>query len=153
MIKIIRVRKVENLNIFKCKVTMIQIYVFYLGPHYLIWNLLNYLNSYLVFTFLFFNSIFESGPLAKWVACSQMVRVQYQVESYQSLKKWYLILPCLTLSTIRKGSRVKWSNPGNGVALSSYTSNIEKRDFGSPSTKVTNNLYYNALHPEHCPVG
>ena len=32
--------------------------------------------------------------------------------------KWYLIPPCLTLSIIRYGSRVKWSNPGNGVAPS-----------------------------------
>ena len=34
------------------------------------------------------------------------------------LKKWYLIPPCLTLSIIRYGSRVKWSNPGKGVAPS-----------------------------------
>ena len=32
--------------------------------------------------------------------------------------KWNLIPPCLTLSIIRYGSRVKWSNPGNGVAPS-----------------------------------
>ena len=44
--------------------------------------------------------------------------VQSQVESYQRLKKWYLMLPCLTLSIIRQGSRVKWNNPGNGVAPS-----------------------------------
>ena len=43
-------------------------------------------------------------------------RVHSQVESYQRLKKWYLVLPCLTLSIIRLGSRVKWSNPGKGVA-------------------------------------
>ena len=24
--------------------------------------------------------------------------------------------PCLVLSTIRQGSRLKWNNPGNGVA-------------------------------------
>ena len=30
--------------------------------------------------------------------------------------KWYLIPPCLTLSNIRYGSRVEWSNPGKGVA-------------------------------------
>ena len=29
-----------------------------------------------------------------------------------------MIPPCLTLSIIRYGSRVKWSNPGNGVAPS-----------------------------------
>ena len=33
-------------------------------------------------------------------------------------KKWYLIFPCLTLSIIRYVSRVKWSNPGKGVAPS-----------------------------------
>ena len=42
--------------------------------------------------------------------------VQSLVESYQRLKKWYLMPPCLTLSIIRYGSRVKWSNPGRGVA-------------------------------------
>ena len=41
-----------------------------------------------------------------------------QVESYQRFKKWYLIPPCLTLSIIRYVSRIKWSNPGKGVALS-----------------------------------
>ena len=33
-------------------------------------------------------------------------------------QKWYLMRPCLTLSIIRYGSRVKWSNPGKGVAPS-----------------------------------
>ena len=32
--------------------------------------------------------------------------------------KWYLIPPCLTLSNMRYVSRVKWSNPGKGVASS-----------------------------------
>ena len=45
--------------------------------------------------------------------------VQSQVASYQRLLKWYLIPPCLTLSNIRCVSRVKWSNPGKGVAPSS----------------------------------
>ena len=31
-------------------------------------------------------------------------------------QKWYLMLPCLTLSIIRYGSSVKWSNPKKGVA-------------------------------------
>ena len=43
-------------------------------------------------------------------------------------QKWYLIPPCLTLSIIRYGSRVKWSNPGKGA-------------FESPSTTVTNFTY------------
>ena len=42
-------------------------------------------------------------------------RVQSQIESYQRHKKWYLMLPCLTLSIISYGSRVKWSNPCKGV--------------------------------------
>ena len=42
--------------------------------------------------------------------------VQSQVESYQRLKKCYLMPPCFTLSIIRYGSRVKWNNPGNGIA-------------------------------------
>ena len=44
--------------------------------------------------------------------------VQSQVASYQRLLKWYLIPPCLTLSNMRYVSRVTWSNPGKGVALS-----------------------------------
>ena len=31
-------------------------------------------------------------------------------------QKWYLMWPCLTLSIIRYGSCVKWSNPGKGIA-------------------------------------
>ena len=63
----------------------------------------------------------NSGSFAEWVECSPMVRetwVQSQVASYQRLLKWYLIPPCLTLSNIRYVSRVKWSNPGKGVAPS-----------------------------------
>ena len=51
------------------------------------------------------NRMFANGP-------------RDQFRSYQTLKKCYLIPPCLTLSIIRKGSRVKWNNPGNGVVLS-----------------------------------
>ena len=44
--------------------------------------------------------------------------VQYQVESYQRLEKWYLIPPCSTPSIIRLVSRVKWSNPRKEVSPS-----------------------------------
>ena len=44
--------------------------------------------------------------------------VQSQVGSYQKLLKWYLIPLCLTLSIIKYVSRVKQSNPGNGIAPS-----------------------------------
>ena len=50
------------------------------------------------------------GSLALWVECSHMIRetwVQSPVASYQKLKKWYLIPPCLKLSNIRYISRVK----------------------------------------------
>ena len=65
--------------------------------------------------------MYKTGSLILWVECSPMVReagVQSQVESYQRLKKWYLIPPYLTLSIIKYVSRVKWSHPGKGVAPS-----------------------------------
>ena len=43
-------------------------------------------------------------------------RVQFQVESYQRVKKWCLMPPCLTHSIIRYGLRLKWSNPKKGIA-------------------------------------
>ena len=56
--------------------------------------------------------------------------IQSQVESYRGLKKWYLMPPCLTLSIIRYGSRVKWSNPGKEVAPSPtpWCSKLSKRE-------------------------
>ena len=45
-------------------------------------------------------------------------KVQSQVASYRKIKKWYLILPGLTLSIIRYLSRVKWSKPEKGLAPS-----------------------------------
>ena len=59
--------------------------------------------------------------LDSWVECSPMARgtgAQSQVESYQKLKKRYLIPPCLTLSIMRCVLRVKCSNPGKGVTTS-----------------------------------
>ena len=64
------------------------------------------------------------GSLAQWAECSSMARetgFQSQVGSYQRLKKKKKVLDiplCLTLSNIRYISRVKWSNPGKGVAPS-----------------------------------
>ena len=57
--------------------------------------------------------------LASYISpMAREIWVQSQVESYQRLKKWYLMLSCLTLSIIRYVSRVRWSNPGKGVAPS-----------------------------------
>ena len=49
---------------------------------------------------------------------SQETGVQYQVESYQRLKKRYLIPPCLTLNIIMHISRVKGNNLRKGVVPS-----------------------------------
>ena len=67
----------------------------------------------------FFLSI-HAGPLALYVNCCPVAcqtRIQYQVESYQRLKRCYLIPAWLTL--ISYVSRVNWSNEGKVVALSS----------------------------------
>ena len=75
--------------------------------------------------------------------------VQSQAESYQRLKKWYLMLSCLTLSIIRYVSRVKESNPGKGVATPLHLGivAIEKGAFGSSSTTVANLiLLYSTLN-------
>ena len=58
---------------------------------------------------------------ASWVECLPVAwetGVQSQVEFYQRLKKWYVMPPCLTLSIIWSGSRLKWSNPGKEAASS-----------------------------------
>ena len=53
--------------------------------------------------------------LVSWtIDCSPMAQETW----VHRLKKWYLMLPCLTLSIIRYGSRVKWCNPEKGVAPS-----------------------------------
>ena len=65
--------------------------------------------------------VFSNGP-ETWV--------QSQVESYQRLKKWYLMPPCLALRIIRYGSRVKCSNPPLHLSVEA----IEKGAFESPST-------------------
>ena len=72
----------------------------------------------------YFLAFLKDSPMARetWV--------QSQVESYQRLKKWYLMPPCLTLSIIRYGSMVKWSNPGKGVAPfpTPWCSKLSKRE-------------------------
>ena len=60
----------------------------------------------------------DIGIMVRVLVNGQETWVQSQVESYQRLKKWDLMPPCLTLSIIRYGSRVKWVNPGKGVVPS-----------------------------------
>ena len=89
-----------------------------------------------------FNYVIDR-PIGYWVEFSPMVRetgVHSQAESYQRLKKWYLISPGLTLSIMRYVSRVKWSNPRKGVVpfLQLGVVAIKKGVLGSPSTRVAN---------------
>ena len=58
--------------------------------------------------------------------------------------KWNLIPPCLTLSIIRYGSRVKWRQSwewSSALPLHLGVVAIEKGAFGSPSTMVANFTY------------
>ena len=52
--------------------------------------------------------------------CQRLRRPRFSLRSSHTKnskkKKWYFVPPCLTLSIIKYGSRVKWSNPGKGVA-------------------------------------
>ena len=64
-----------------------------------------------------------------------------------------MIPPCLT--PIRYVSRVKWSNPGKGVALSLLhlgVEVIEKGTFWSPSSTVANLLTYLCDHGTNCMI-
>ena len=54
-------------------------------------------------SYIRFLLIMKTDPLVEWIVCSPMspkTGVQSQVESYQRLEKWYLILYWLTLSII-----------------------------------------------------
>ena len=94
------------------------------------------------------SSSYQYRTLALRLECSPIARetwVQSQVESYQRLKKWYLMPPCLTLSIIRYGSRVKWSNPGKGVPPSPtpWCSKLSKREpSGHPRLWSPTLLFY-----------
>ena len=60
-------------------------------------------------------------------------------------QKWYLIPPCLTLSILRCGWRVKWSNPGKVIVPSLHLDEvaIKKRPLGLLSTTAANfTLFY-----------
>ena len=67
---------------------------------------------------VFGNSCWNNLKFLEGSPMTRKTRVKCQVETYQRLKKWYLMPPCITLSIIRYGSRVKWSNPGKRVAPS-----------------------------------
>ena len=82
--------------------------------------------------------------LTRTVHYVREIGVKSHVESYQRLKKWYLIPPCLTLSIIRYVSRVKWIKSRKGVA--SYPtprcSSYWKGALRLPSPTVFNFSYF-----------
>ena len=93
---------------------------------------------------LYFTLYFANGP-GDLVSIPKVLEIGVQslVESYQSLEKWYLMPPCLTLSIIRYGSRVKWSILGKEQRppIHLRVVAIEKGAFGSCSTTVANFTY------------
>ena len=56
-------------------------------------------------------------------------------------QKWYLMPTCLTCSIMRYGSRVKWSNPGNGVALSPTPQLLKREPSGHPQFRSSTTFY------------
>ena len=82
------------------------------------------MNFFFKLRFLFAYNIFFALNYIKYfyliqIICIKLFTIIYSyliAIIYTSIKKWYLMPPCLTLSIIRYGSRVKWSNPGKRVA-------------------------------------
>ena len=66
----------------------------------------------------------------------------YRYETIEEIKEAVTMPPSLTLSIIRYGSSVEWSNPGKGAAPHPTP---WCRSFGSPSTTVSNFTYL-SLH-------
>ena len=80
-----------------------------------------------------------------WIICRvgrMFARVQTRAASYQRLKKWYLIPLCLTFSIIRYVSRVKWSNPEEGIASSPT---LRSCSYWKGSLWITNNYMTGAM--------
>ena len=77
------------------------------------------------------------GLMSRVFEIVQMTKVQSQVESCQRLKKWYAMPPCLT--------RVKWINPGNGIAPSPThwcSNNWKKEPSGHPWLRSLTLLWF-----------
>ena len=59
-----------------------------------------------LYPYLIMLSIIKYHVLSLWYDLTWKSKIQSQIESYQRLKKWYLMLPCLTLNIIRYGLKV-----------------------------------------------
>ena len=77
--------------------------------------------------------VFANGPGDRGTILIRVIR---------TTQKWYLIPSCLTLSIIRYVSRVKWSNPGKGLAPFHYLGvvAIEGGAFGRPTYYGLNSI-------------
>ena len=75
--------------------------------------------------------------------------IQKKKKKKKEKKKRYFMPPCLTLSIIKYGSKVKWSNPGKRVVPSPHLHvvAIEKGALRSPSTMVTNLPFFDYQKP------
>ena len=62
------------------------------------------------------------GPMSRVFANGKRERVQSQVESYQRLKKRYLMPPCLTLGTIKVRIKSKVEQSRGKIGTLPYTS-------------------------------
>ena len=59
---------------------------------------------------------FTHGMMVRMFAVSPGDLCSFPSRVIPKTQKWYVMPPCLTLSNIRYGSKVKWSNPRIGVA-------------------------------------
>ena len=86
--------------------------------HVVVQHISNYVEETLSSLIRFYRTI----GLMSWVFANSLGdRCSIPCRVIPRLKKWYLIPSCLALSIIRYGSRVKWTNPGKGVATSPAT--------------------------------
>ena len=96
-----------------------------------------YIYIYTIYIYIYIHIfVYVYISLAKWAEyLGWETGIQSEVESYQRLKKWYIMPPCLTLGIIRNVSMVKWLNLRKGVIA------IEKGAFWLPLTMVANFTY------------
>ena len=93
---------------------------FHNGKKELIFKLFSYFNKQCINFSVMYGLLPNIGIMVRVFANGpeDLVSIPGRVIPTQRLKKWFLRLPCLTLSIVRKGSRVKWINPGKGLAPS-----------------------------------
>ena len=81
---------------------------------------------------------FNLNNLQGFICHKTQTNEQFQVESYQRLKKWYLTPPCLILSILRYRSMIIGAIQEKELCILLHVCkvSIEKEAFGSPSTTI-----------------